>query len=105
MDAVDALRGDSTEHAGEGGIRVRVTRSVVGSGADVGWTAGVGGISEVGDADLWVSQLHEQVLCSVDAVEGAEEGAEVGVDRPDSLLSVPPVKGGLAIDIDLRKSV
>jgi len=107
-DAVDALRGDSTEYAGEGGIRMRATRSILGSGADVGMMVGAGGFSEVGDADLWASQLHEHVLCSLDAVDGAVEGADVGadvgVDRPDS-LSVPPVKGGLAIDIDLRKSV
>jgi len=107
-DVTDALRGDSIEYAGDGGISERPTRSVFGNGADVGATADVGGIadvggfSSVGDAVLWVSQLHEQVLCSLDAVEGAVEGADVGVDRPDN-LSVPPVKGGLAID--LRKSV
>jgi len=100
-EAVEALRGESTENAGEGGIRMRPIRSVFGRGAEAG-TTGIGGISEVGDADLWVSQLHEQLLCSVDAVEGADEGAEVGVDRPES-LSDPPVMGGLAID--LRKSV
>lgn len=98
-DVVDALRGESIEYAGDAGIRVRITRSVFGRGADVGATKGVGGLSDVGDADLWVSQLHEQALFSLDAVEGAIEGADVGVDRPD----VPPVKGGLAID--LRKSV
>lgn len=97
-----ALRGESTEYAGEGGIRMRPARSVFGRGADVGSTAGVGGFSDIGEADLWVSQLHEQLLCSLDAVDGVEEGADVGVDRPDS-LSVPPVMGGLAID--LRKSV
>jgi len=99
VDVVEALRGESTEHAGEGGIRIRPIRSVFGRGAEVGRIAGVGGISEVGDTDLWASQLHEQLLWSLDAVEGAVDGAEVGVDRPDS----PPVMDGLVID--LRKSV
>jgi len=103
-DVADALIGDSIEYAGEGGIRRRPARSVFGSGAEVGRITGVGGFSTVGDVDLWVSQLQEQLLCSLDAVEGAVEGADVGVDLPDS-LSVPPDKGGLAIDIDLRKSV
>jgi len=81
---------------------MRPARSVFGRGAEVGRTAGIGGFSDVGDTDLWASQLHEQLLCSLDAVEGVVDGADVGVDRPES-LSVPPVMGGLAID--LRKSV
>lgn len=95
--------GDSTEYAGEGGIRIRPIRSVLVRGAEAGRTADIGGFSAaVGDAGLWVSQLHEQLLCTLKAVEGAVDGAEVGVDRPDS-LSIPPVMGGLIID--LRKSV
>jgi hypothetical protein len=49
-------------------------------------------VAEVGD--LWLSQLHEQSLCSLEPVEGAE----VGVVLPDDLSPVI----GLAI---LRKSV
>jgi hypothetical protein len=49
--------------------------------------------AEVGD--LWLSQLHEQSLCSLEPVEGAE----VGVVLPDDLLSAVT---GLAI---FRKSV
>jgi hypothetical protein len=45
--------------------------------------------------DLWVSQMHEQSLCSLEPVEGAE----VGVVRPDDLS---PVTG---LVIVLRKSV
>jgi hypothetical protein len=44
--------------------------------------------------DLWLSQLHEQSLCSLEPVEGAE----VGVVLPDDLSPVM----GLA---NLRKSV
>ena len=50
-------------------------------------------MAEVGD--LWLSQLHEQSLCSLEPVEGAE----VGVVLPDDLLSEVT---GLAI---FRKSV
>jgi len=58
----------------------------------------VGRGAEAGD--LWVSQLQEQSLCSLVPVEGAEEGADVGVVPPDDeALSVVI---GL---IDLRKSV
>lgn len=39
------------------------------------------------------------MLCSLEAEDGAEVGAEVGVDRPDA----PPAVDGLAIDF--RKSV
>lgn len=82
---------------------MRAARSVFDNGAEVGRTADdevfSSGLSDVGETDLWFSQLHEQELCSLDAVEGAEEGAEVGVDRPDS----PPAVDGLAIDF--KKSV
>jgi len=53
----------------------------------------VGGAIEVGD--LWVSQLQEQSLCSLEPVEGAE----VGVVLPDDLSPAT----GLAIVF--RKSV
>jgi len=108
---VDALRGESIEYAGDGGAN----RSVFGSGADFSVP------SNVGDADLWFSQLHEQVLSAVGGgdfeasadegsveegtMEECSEGAEVGVVRPDILPVKGPVKGGLAIDTDLRKSV
>jgi hypothetical protein len=47
-----------------------------------------------------MSQLQEQSLCSLVPVEGAEEGADVGVVRPDD-------EGLSAVIglIDLRKSV
>ncbi len=44
--------------------------------------------------DLWLSQLHEQSLCSLEPVEGAE----VGVVLPD----LSPATG---LAIVLRKSV
>lgn len=85
-----ALNGDSEpEKAGLWGILRRPNRAV--EGAEAGTTKwGVG--AEVGD--LWLSQLHEQSLCSLEPVEGAD----VGVVLPD--LSVA---AGLAMV--LRKSV
>lgn len=46
---------------------------------------------------MWVSQLQEQSLCSLEPVDGAE----VGVVLPDDLFS----GFGLAMAIVLRKSV
>lgn len=88
-----ALIGDSPPvKAGDGGILRRPNRPV--EGAEVGKTNVAEGRAEVGD--LWVSQLHEQSLCSLEPVEGAE----VGVVRPEDGFS-PTV--GLAIVF--RKSV
>lgn len=101
-----ALMGDSLpENMGEGGIRSFPSRAV--AGAD----EGMAGVAKVGDfdvGDLCVSQLQEQLLCSLAPVDGVEladgvepvDGAEVGVFLPDNNLS-PAV--GLAII--LRKSV
>jgi len=87
-----ALMGDSAqEKAGDGGMRRRPNRPV--DGAEDGYANGVGGAMDTGD--LCVSQLHEQSLCSLEPVEGAE----VGVVVPDDLSPVT----GLAIV--LRKSV
>jgi len=63
-------------------------------GAESGYMKGDGRTAEVGD--LWVSQLHEQLLSSL---EVSDDGADVGVDLPDALSPVT----GLAIL--LRKSV
>lgn len=86
-----ALRGESApEKAGDGGIRRHPSRPV--DGADngkVNWVAA----AEVGD--LWLSQLHEQSLCSLEPVEGAE----VGVVLPDDLSP------GAGLPMVLRKSV
>jgi streptogramin lyase len=61
-------------------------------GAEDGKTKWLLAVAETGD--LWLSQLHEQSLCSLEPVEGAE----VGVVLPDDLSPVM----GLA---NLRKSV
>lgn len=88
------LNGDSAaERAGDGGIRSRANLAV--DGAEDGNANGVGGT--VLDGDLWVSQLHEQSLCSLEPVEGAE----VGVVLPDDLSP----GAGLPLAMDLRKSV
>lgn len=63
-------------------------------GAEVGIVNGDGRTADAGD--LWLSQLHEQLLSSLEV----SDGAEVGVQPPDDLL---PVNGGLAML--LRKSV
>jgi len=91
-DVAFALRGDSAaEKAGEDGIRRRP--NLEDDGAEDGKTnVAEDGTVEVGD--LWVSQLHEQSLCSLEPVEGAE----VGVVRPEDLS---PVMGLMV----LRKSV
>jgi hypothetical protein len=62
---------------------------------EVGRGVGKGATVEVGD--LWVSQLHEQSLCSLELVDGAD----VGLALPDLSLPGP----GLAMLILLRKSV
>lgn len=86
-----ALKGDSAlVYAGDAGIRRRPNRAV--EGAEEGKTKGLG-VVEVGD--LWVSQLHEQSLCSLEPVEGAE----VGVVLPDDLSP------GIGLPMVLRKSV
>lgn len=88
-----ALRGDSAGvKAGDWGIRRRPSRAVV--GAEAGKTKCEPRGAEVGD--LWLSQLQEQSLCSLDPLEGAE----VGVVLPDDLS--PPATG---LVMDLRKSV
>lgn len=85
--------GDSIlEKAGDGGMRSRPNLPV--EGAEDGYTKAEVRGAVVGD--LCVSQLHEQSLCSLVLVEGAE----VGVDLPDIDLFSPAM--GL---IDLRKSV
>lgn len=91
-DVAVALNGDSAaEKAGEGGIRRRP--NLEDDGAEEGKTnVADEGTAEVGD--LWVSQLHEQSLCSLEPVEGAD----VGVVRPEDLS---PVMGLMV----LRKSV
>lgn len=90
-DVTPALKGDSApEKAGEGGMRSFPNLDV--DGAEVGQTK----VAEVGTVvgDLCVSQAHEQSLCSLEPVEGAE----VGVVRPEDLS---PVMGLIV----LRKSV
>jgi hypothetical protein len=91
-DVALALNGDSApEKAGEGGMRRRPNLEV--DGAEDGQTnVAEDGTVEVGD--LCVSQWHEQSLCSLELVEGAE----VGVVRPEDLS---PVMGLMV----LRKSV
>jgi hypothetical protein len=70
-----ALSGDFvSEQAGDGGIRGRFNRAD--EGADVGKANGDGRMADAGD--LWVSQLHEQLLCSLEV----SDGAEVGVQPP-----------------------
>jgi hypothetical protein len=92
VDVAFALKGDwATGKAGEGGIRRRP--NLEDDGAEDGKTnVAEDGTAEIGD--LWVSQLHEQSLCSLEPVEGAE----VGVVRPEDLS---PVMGLMV----LRKSV
>jgi hypothetical protein len=87
-----ALKGDSPPvKAGDCGIRSRPNLAV--DGAEDGKTKWVFVVAEVGD--LWLSQLHEQSLCSLEPVEGAE----VGVVLPDDLSPV------IGLCIVLRKSV
>lgn len=90
-----ALNGESEpENAGDGGMRRRPNLPVV--GAEEGKTnAEVRGAVDIGD--LCVSQLHEQSLCSLVPVDGAE----VGVVLPDDEVLLSPAIGL----IDLRKSV
>ncbi len=89
---VVALKGESLPvKAGDGGILRRPNLPV--DGAEAGKTKWEVVAAEVGD--LWLSQLHEQSLCTLEPVEGAE----VGVVLPD-LLS--PAVG---LCIVLRKSV
>jgi hypothetical protein len=88
-----ALKGESPPvKAGDCGILRRPNLPV--DGAEAGKTKWEVVAAEVGD--LWLSQLHEQSLCSLEPVEGAE----VGVVLPDDLLS--PAVGLCMV---LRKSV
>jgi hypothetical protein len=91
-----ALKGESPPvKAGDCGILRRPNLPVDGAEAgSAGKTKWEVVAAEVGD--LWLSQLHEQSLCSLEPVEGAE----VGVVLPDDLLS--PAVGLCMV---LRKSV
>jgi hypothetical protein len=90
-----ALNGESLpENAGDGGMRSLPSLPVV--GAEEGKTKAEVGMAVV-VGDLCESQLHEQSLCSLVLVEGAE----VGVDRPEEEVLLSPAMGL----IDLRKSV
>ena len=95
-----ALKGDSDpENEGEGGIRRRPSHDV--ERAEDGYVkeadVGKGGATVV-VGDLCDSQLHEQSLCSLDPVDGAE----VGVVLPDD-FSLGAT--GLVMAMVLRKSV
>jgi hypothetical protein len=87
-----ALKGDSPPvKAGDCGILSRPSLAV--DGAEAGKTKWEVVVAEVGD--LWLSQLHEQSLCSLEPVEGAE----VGVVLPDDLSPA------IGLCIVFRKSV
>jgi hypothetical protein len=75
-------------------MRIPPNRADVGADVGIGKLNGDGRTADAGD--LWASQAHEQLLCSLEI----SEGAEVGVEPPECLW---PVKGGLAML--LRKSV
>jgi hypothetical protein len=92
-----AERGDSVlDHTGEGGIRRRPSREEV--GAEEGYVKGEGGTADVVGLSFSFSllgQLQEQELCSVEAVDGVDEGLE-----PPEVFS--PATG---LAIDFKKSV
>ena len=75
-------------------MRRRLNRADDGAEVGTGKLNGDGRAAEAGD--LWASQAHEQLLCSLEV----SEGADVGVELPECLW---PVRGGLAML--LRKSV
>ena len=75
-------------------MRRRLNRADDGADVGMGKLNGDGRTADAGD--LWASQAHEQLLCSLEV----SEGAEVGVEPPECLW---PVRGGLAML--LRKSV
>lgn len=74
-------------------MRRRLNRPV--DGAEVGYAKGDGRTADAGD--LWVSQGHEQLLCSLEV----SEGAEVGVRIPERFSPF----NGLPMVMLLRKSV
>lgn len=87
-----ALNGDSpAEKAGDGGMRRRPSQDV--ERAVEGMAKVVGGPTVLGD--LWLSQLHEQLLSSLES----EAGAEVGEGLGDFSAA------GIGLAMDLRNSV
>ncbi len=75
-------------------MRTRLNRADDGAEVGIGKLNGDGRTADAGD--LWASQAHEQLLCSLEVSEGAEVGVE-------TLQCFWPVRGGLAML--LRKSV
>lgn len=100
-----ALMGDAPcETAGEGGILRLGKVSAPFAGADMGTLLkGLGGIAGavMGALWCWPPHLHEQSVCSLLAVDGAES-VFVSLVEGDDLAGV---MAGELIDMDLRKSM